>query len=68
MIWYLLVLISALFLSGQDLLKKKLLIKEHTNLFTTIRVCVIAALGFVLIPFLDFSISLEILFLMYVVS
>ena len=66
--WILLVIVSALLLTGQDLIKKRMLQNEHARKYTTTRYLVLALLGFLFVPFLQTTLTFEILFILYLAS
>jgi drug/metabolite transporter (DMT)-like permease len=68
MLWWILVLLSAVLITGQDLLKKKMLKAEHAHTFATMRAIAIATIGLFFLPFIDIQVSLEVLFLLYIAS
>ncbi len=66
--WYFFAIASAVFSSLAILLEKKILQKEHAIQFTTSKAVFCFLISFILIPFIDFNISIEVLGLLYITS
>lgn len=66
--WYLLGIISALCLTGQDLVRKKMLKHGHVQQYTATRYLVLASLGFFVVPFMSTRPSFELLFVIWLVA
>lgn len=66
--WYVLVLISALFLGISEIIKKRILSKEHTMEFLTTHFSIVFVLTFFFIHKVDFSIPFNELFIIFIKS
>jgi len=66
--WYLLALLSALFMTGQELVKKRTLKHKHARSYTTTRVIFVAGLSLFLVPFLQPNLQFEIVFITFIVA
>lgn len=64
--WYILVLISALFLGISEIIKKRILVKEHTIEFLTTYFSIIFILTLFFIHKVNFSLSLSEFFLIFI--
>jgi bacterial/archaeal transporter family protein len=68
MLWWILVIISALCLTGQDIVRKTILVREHAHVMATARSISVAFMGLFLLPFIDVHLSFETLFFLYLAS
>jgi drug/metabolite transporter (DMT)-like permease len=68
MLWFVLSLLSAIFVSISTILQKKILMKEHALEFSTVRILYTFLFSLTIIPFIKFQVSLSLLTFIYIIS